>query len=82
MDDESLFLDELFKDECDQSGEKTCIEDLYFRVSFEKRKLDLSIFTFNEQTNDQSSENIIQKSLIYRRFENLFEDQLTCLDEQ
>jgi len=83
MDDESLFLDELFKDECDYSGEKICVEDLKSRVSFEKRKLDLSIsiITFDEQTNDQSSENIIQESLIDQSFENLFEDELMCLNE-
>ena len=45
--DEPLFLDELFKDECDHSGKKTCIKDFKSRVPFEKRKLDLSIFTFN-----------------------------------
>ena len=42
-----LFLDELFKDECDHCGEKTRVEDFKPRVPFEKRKLDLSIFTFN-----------------------------------
>ena len=52
MDDEPLFLDELFKDECDHSEKKTYVEDLKFRVLFEKRKLDLSIFTFDEPTND------------------------------
>ena len=61
MNDELLFLDELLKDECDYSGDKTYVEDLKFRVLFEKRKLDLSIFTFDEPINDQSLENIIQK---------------------
>ena len=56
MDNEPLFLNELFKNECD---EKTYVEDLKFRVPFGKRKLDLSIFTFDESTNDQSFENII-----------------------
>ena len=37
MDDELLFLDELFKDECDQSGEETRVENLKSRVSFEKK---------------------------------------------
>ena len=37
MDDEMLFLDELFKDECDQSGEETRVENLKSRVSFEKK---------------------------------------------
>jgi len=39
MDDELLFLDELFKDECDHSGEKTYVEDLKFKIPFEKKKL-------------------------------------------
>ena len=34
--DERLFLDELFKNECDHSGE-TRVEDFKFRVSFEKK---------------------------------------------
>jgi len=34
MDDEPLFLDELFKDQCDHSGEKTYVEDLKLRVFF------------------------------------------------
>ena len=57
-DDEPLFLDIFFKDECDHSGEKTCVKDVTPRVSFERKKFDLSIFTFNESTNDQSFENI------------------------
>jgi len=40
-----------FTEECDHNGEKICVEDLEFRVSFEKRKLDLSILTFDEPTN-------------------------------
>jgi len=55
MDDEPLFLDELFKDECDQNGENTCVEDLKSRVFFKKRKLDLSIFTSDKQIKAQSS---------------------------
>jgi len=43
----------LFKDEYDHSGEKTRVEDFKSSVPFEKRKLDLIIFTFNEPTNDQ-----------------------------
>jgi len=39
MDDEPLFLDELFKNECDHSGEKKYVEDLKFRVLFEKRNV-------------------------------------------
>ena len=74
-DDEPLFLDELFKDDYDHSGEKTCVENIESRVPFEKRKLNLSIFTFNEPTNDQSFENMIQEYLIDKSFENLFEDK-------
>ena len=36
MDDELVFLDELFKEEYNHSSEKTCAEDLKFRVPFEK----------------------------------------------
>jgi len=35
MDDELLFLDELFKNECDHSGEKTYVKDHKFRVPIE-----------------------------------------------
>ena len=49
-----MFLDELFTEECDYNGEKTCVEDLEFRVPFEKIKLDLSIFIFDEPTNDHT----------------------------
>ena len=55
---EPIFLDELFKDECDHSGEKTHVENFKSRVQFEKRKLGLSIFTFDEPTNNQSCKNI------------------------
>ena len=44
VDDEPMFLEELFKDECDHSFEKTCVEELKSRVLFGKQKLDLSIF--------------------------------------
>jgi len=54
-----LFLD-LFKDECDHSGEKNCVNNLKSRVPFEKRKLELSIFTFDESTNEQSFDNALQ----------------------
>ena len=79
--DEPLFLDELFKDECDYSGENIRVEDFKSRVPFERRKLDLCIFIFDEPTNDQTFENIIQESLIDQRFENLFEEKPVCLDE-
>ena len=81
MNDEPLFLDELFKDECDYSEKKTCVEDVKSTVSFEKMKLDLSIFTFDEQTYDQSAENMIQDPLIDKSFENFFENEVTRLDE-
>ena len=58
MGDEPLFLNELFKDECNHS-EKTCVDNLKFRVLFEKRKLELSIFTFDDPTNDQSFDNAL-----------------------
>jgi len=57
VDDEYIFLEELFKDECEHSSEKTCVEELMSRVPFERRKLDLSIFTFDEPLNNQSFEN-------------------------
>ena len=60
-DDQPLFIDILFKDKCDHSGEKTCVTS---RVPFEREKLDLSIFSFNEPTNDQSFENITQEPKI------------------
>ena len=44
-DDEPLFFDILFKDECDHSSEKTYIKDVTSKDSFERKKLDLSIFT-------------------------------------
>ena len=39
-----------FTEECDHNGEKTCVKDLEFRVPFEKIKLDLNIFTFDEMS--------------------------------
>ena len=67
--------------ECDHNDEKTCAKNLKSRVPFKKRKLDLSIFLFDEPTNDQAFENMIQKPLIDRSLENLFEDELICLNE-
>jgi len=64
----------------DYSGDKTYVENLEFRVPFEKRKLDLSIFTFDESTNDQALKNMIQEPLIDQSFENLFEDKLIYLN--
>ena len=80
-DDEHLFLDIFFKDEYDHSGEKICIKNVTPRVSFERRKLDLSIFTFNEPNNEQSFENITQEHQIGKSFKNLFEDKLNHLNE-
>ena len=54
--DERLFLDEL--------GEKTRVENFKSKVPFVKRKLDLSIFTFDEPTSDQSCENISQEDMV------------------
>ena len=81
LDDEPLFLDELPIDEHDNSGEKTRVENLKSRVLFEKRKLDLSIFTFDEPINDQTFDNTFQEPRINQSFENLFDDELICLDE-
>ena len=50
-------------------------------LEFPLKKFDLSIFTIDEPTNDQSFEIIIQESLIDQSFENLFEDELIYLDE-
>jgi len=80
-DNDPLFLDILFEDERDYSGEKMCVKDVTSKVPFEKRKFDLSIFTFSESINDQSVENIIQEPQIDKSFKNLFEDDLNHLDE-
>ena len=39
MNDEPILLDELFKDECDHSDEKTRVEDFKSRVPFKKKNL-------------------------------------------
>jgi len=80
-DDEHLFLDILFKDECDHSAETTCVKDVTSKVFFERKKLDLSIFTFNEPTNGQLVENITQEPQIDKSFKNRFEDEPNCLDK-
>ena len=41
----------------------------------------MNIFTFDEPTNNISHENIIQEPPIDILFENLFEEELMCLDE-
>ena len=72
--DESLFLNELFMNECDCLG----VEDPNIRVPFKKGKIDLNIFTLTEST---KNEDIIQEPLIDILFEDLFEEELMCLDE-
>ena len=57
VDDEPMFLEKLFKDEC---FEKTYVEELKSKLLFEKRKIDLSIFTFDEPSNNQSFENWVE----------------------
>jgi len=63
VDDEPMFLEELFKNECDHSSEKTCVEELKSRVSFERRKLHLSIFTFDDPLNNQSFKNSVEVNI-------------------
>ena len=41
----------------------------------------MSIFTFDEPTNAQDFQNMIQEALIDQSFENLFENKPICLDE-
>ena len=77
IENESLFLDKLFKNEGDYINEKTYVGDPNFRVPFKKRNFDLNIFTFD----DISHENIIKEPPIDLTFENLFEEELMCLDE-
>jgi len=60
VDDEPMLLEELFKNECDHSYERTYIEEFKSRVLFKKRKLDLNIFTFDEPSNNQSFENWVE----------------------
>jgi len=60
VDDEPMFLEELFKHECDHSFEKICVEELKSRLFFEKQKIDLSIFTFDELSNNQSFKNLVE----------------------
>ena len=62
-------------------NEKAYVRDPNFRVPFEKRKFNLSIFTFDEPTNNISHENIIQESSIDLTFENFFDEELMCLEE-
>jgi len=81
IENKSLFLDKLFKNECDYINEKAYVRDPNFRVPFKKKKFDLNIFTFDETINDISHENIIQEPPIDLLFKNLYEEELICLDE-
>ena len=51
IENDSLFLNELFKNKCDYLG------DPNFRVPFRKGKFDLNIFTFDKPINNISYEN-------------------------
>ena len=75
--DESLFLNELFQNERDHLD----VENPNVRVPFQKGKIDLDIFTFSEPTANVSHEDIIQEPPIDIPFEDLFADELMCLDE-
>ena len=74
VDDEPMFLKELFKDECDYSSEKTCVKELKSRVSLDRRKLDLSIFTFDELLNNQSFENWVFLNIIEGKYQGQVDD--------
>jgi len=78
-DDEPLFLNKCFKDECDHNREETRAENLKSRVPFEK-KFDLSISTFDEPINDQAFYNTLQGPRIDQSIEIFFEDELMSLD--
>ena len=41
----------------------------------------MSVFSFDDPINETSHENIIQEPPIDLLFENLFEEELMCLDE-
>ena len=62
MNDEPLFLDELFKDKYDHSGEKICVKNLKSRDPFEKRKLYLSTSLLKSQ---------LMINLLKTKFKNL-----------
>jgi len=55
------------------------LEILVLESPLKKRKFDLSVFNFNEPINDILHENIIQESSIDLTFENLFKEELMCL---
>ena len=79
-DDKPLFLDILLRMHA-IIAVKNMLKNIASRVLFERRKLDLSIFIFNEPTNDQSFENITQKPQIDKSLKNPSEYELNCLDE-
>ena len=57
------------------------VKNPIIRVPFQKGKIDLDIFTFSEPTVNVSHEVIIQKPPIDISFEDLFADEIMCLDE-
>ena len=57
------------------------VENPTIRVPFQKGKVDLDIFTFSEPTVNVSQEDIIQEPPIDISFEDLFADEIMCLDE-
>ena len=57
------------------------MKDPNVRVPFQKGKIDLDIFTFKEPTKNLSQEDIIQEPPIDILFEDLFKEELMCLDE-
>jgi len=63
VDDEPIFFEILFKNECDYNSEKTCAEEFKSRFLFEIIKLDLSIFTFDEPLNNHSFENWVKVNI-------------------
>ena len=75
--DELLFLNELFQNECNHLD----VEDPNVRVPFQKGKLDLDIFTFKEPTKSVIHKDIINEPPIDILFEDLFKDELMYLDE-
>ena len=56
------------------------VENPIIRVPFQKGKVDLDIFTFSERTVNVSHEDIIQPPIDIS-FEDLFADEIMCLDE-
>ena len=57
------------------------MKDPNIRVPFQKGKINLDIFTFSEPTKNVSHEDKIQETPIDIPFEDLFAEELMCLDE-